>query len=298
MEILAILAALAVQIHPAAGAAAPLSYNGGPEGVSYQYSTATGESSGELRGFEMETHHGALAGQIETIGGYGRITLTHVESGSMAVTTFSRSATGSFHDVHLTFPDLNEDFYFRTPSDGGEARLVARGSTDCEVVAANPLVRAMRDARETLESEIASTAQSPTHLLGIAGAVRVSEGLLQLGGCVDGRRSDAGACYYDTNTYGACAACCNDESNAVGVVCGAATFACGTPTCRKLVVMGCSVAVALANGVCTSHNCNGKPGNPGCTFPKPACPGLCMQFCGPGWSSTCGECPMGRECCS
>jgi len=298
MKILAILAALAAQIIPVAGEATPLTYDGGQPGASYHYSTATGEANGDLRGFEMETDHGTLAGRIDEIGGYGRITLTHRESGSMAVATFSRPVAGNVHDVHLAFPDLSEDFYFRAQSDGSAARLVADSSPDCELLAASPLVNSIRDAREALDRAVASIAQPPAHLAGIAGAVLLPEGLLRLGGCVDGRRSDAGACYYDTGSYGACAACCNDESSAVGVVCGAATIACGTPTCKKLVGMGCSVAVALANGVCSSHNCNGKPGNPGCRSPKPACPGSCMQFCGPGWSSTCGECPLGRECCS
>jgi hypothetical protein len=298
MKTVAIIAALVAQIIPAAGEVAPFSYEGRSVGASYHYRTASGEADGDLRGFEMETAHGVLAGRIEEVGGYGRITLTHGESGSMAVATFSPPAADGVQDVHMALPDLNDDFYFKVRTDGAEARLVAHSSPDCEAIAAAPLIRAMRDARDGLDRETASIARPPAHLAGVAGAVRISEGLLQLGGCVDRRRADAGACYYDTRTYGACATCCDDESNAVGVVCSGAAFACGGPACEMLVGLGCNVAVSLADSVCTAHNCGGKPGNPGCRNPKPPCPGSCMQFCGPGWSSTCGECPLGRECCS
>lgn len=299
MQAMAIL--LAVTLHPwvSPGDEPSRSYTGRHAPVSYRYRTTPDGGAGGVSGFELETPSASLTGTITGAVGYARVVLTEVKSGATAFVAVAPSPVAGTDDVHLSFPFAGEDFYFESNAVTREVRRLADGAPDCEALSSSPLVRVLAEAADLLRLEVDSEPRPPGHLVEVAAAVLYTDALLQIGGCARDEGLRAAGCYYDTSKFEQCVECCDRESNAVGVVCGAGVLiACGSSACNKLGAAACTALVELSEGVCVAHNCGGKPGNPGCRDPKPPCPGMCIHFCGPGWSSTCGECPAGRECCS
>lgn len=280
-----------------AGGAWPLAYSGAYSEVSYRYRTG---ADGGLTGFELETPAGALVGRIDAPGGYTRVVLADGASGTNLVMTQNPPVIAAQEDVHLASPETDEDFYFRARADGDGARLVAGNSPACEGLASDDVVSAVREAATLLSTEIDRHPAPPRHLVEVAATVLYTDALLQLAGCSTPAATEAAACYYDNSTFVACRGCCENDALGAGFICQLGTMSvCKGMMCKYLTAVGCGAFVEMLAGSCIAHNCRGKggPGSP-CSDPKPACPGQCMVFCGPGWSSTCGECPEGKECCS
>jgi hypothetical protein len=260
-------------------------------GRSYGHEISSGSSPGVVR-FEMRAPSGTLDGRLDEGDGYARVTLTHRDSGSrMIMTRVARADSGA--GFHLSLSGTGENLYFDLDPTSGEITLAARIPGDCGSPATRGLVETIRESVALLDDEFRGVSRPPARLSEVAGATLFASELLQASECVQEYLPHASGCNLDHDTYSDCVACCHQNSQAAGFLCNvAASAACSGTWCQT----GCGALVDMSKAVCSTHNCRGMSGDPGCRAPLPECP-RCMDFCGPGRSSACGLCPDGKVCC-
>lgn len=257
------------------------------------------DEAGDVREFRVITQHGELRGRIDHGETLDRISLAHPATGSTMRIRYVPGCDAGTHDVHLSLPQRNEDAVFLSDDASGEVTPMATEAIDCESLATTPLERARIAAVGRLTREIRAGGSAARQYTQIVGALITPGELVgSIDGCREFAESLASGCYYDSPDFSTCISCCEGWADVTEFLCGGSMLLlCKGPWCRYTTV-GCGGLAEVASRLCTLHNCEGKPGDPGCRPPRPPCPGVCMEFCGPGRGSLCGECPEGRACCT
>lgn len=273
-------------------------------GLHYSYQTLTGTPDGEVTAFGLRTGNGALTGRILVGEMLSRIVLTHEDSGLRSVVDYVIGDVPGSRDVHLSFPERNEDVYYKTDDQSaGNIRVVSRTGPDCETLESTGLYLAQKEAVRLLIADCDLSSRPPVHLEQIAAAVLFSWSLVGLNdGCRGTHDPSAGKCYFDHDTYEPCRECCEDESGLFSLVCQVAKgMGCRDPWCKKLGSVICGGLKDAYYDTCARVMCNGKPGDPNCP-PDQECGVVqgssCWQFCGITQRSVCGRCPLDQSCCA
>lgn len=273
-------------------------------GIHYGYETRTGAPDGAVTAFELRTGNGELTGRILTGEMMSRIVLTHEDSGLRSVVDYVTANVLGYRDIHLAFPERNEDVYYRTYDQADDnISVVSRTGPDCTTLKSTGLYLSQQEAIGLLVAESDLSPRPPGHLEQITAAVLFSWSLVGLvDGCRGAHEPAAGKCYFDYETYDGCKDCCEDEGGLFNLVCQVAKgVGCKDPWCRKLGSVICGGFKEVYMHTCMRVMCNGKPGDPNCP-PTQEC-GLvqgssCWEFCGITQRSVCGKCPPGQSCCA
>lgn len=273
-------------------------------GLQYSYETRTGTPEGPVTVFGLQTGHGALTGRIVAGEMLSRIVLTHEDSGLRSVVDYVVGDVPGSRDIHLAFPERDEDVYYRTDDQAADnIHVVSRAGPDCGTLKSTELYLSQAEAVRLLAADRDLSSRPPGHLDQIAAAVLFSWSLV---GGVDGCRGEhdpsAGKCYFDYDTYDECRDCCDDEGGLFALVCRVAkSMGCKDPWCKKLGTVICNGLKDVYYNTCMRVMCNGKPGDPKCPpdLPCGVVPGSsCWEFCGITQRSVCGKCPFDQSCCA
>jgi hypothetical protein len=273
-------------------------------GLQYSYDTRTGAPDGEVTAFRLQTSNGELTGRIFAGEMLSRIVLTHEDSGQSSVVDYVIANGPGFQDVHLAFPERNEDVYYRTDDRAADnISVVSRTGPDCTTLESTGLYLSQKQAIRLLVTDRDLSSRPPDHLEQIAAAVLFSWSLVGLvDGCQGAHDPSAGKCYFDHETYDPCRQCCEDEGGLFAFVCNLGKgMGCKDPWCKKLGSILCGGLRDAYAHTCANIMCNGKPGDPKCP-PGQEC-GLvqgssCWEFCGITQKSVCGKCPRNQSCCA
>jgi hypothetical protein len=273
-------------------------------GLEYDHDSRAAGSDRKLTTFRLPTDFGVLAGRILVGELLSRIVLEHEDSGLRSVVDYVHADTLGNVDIHLAFPERNEDVYYKTDDrEADNVVVVSRTGPDCSTLESTGLYLATREASRLLIHDYDLSLQPPGHLERITAAVVFAESLTALDdGCRGAHDPAAGVCYFDHESYGACSRCCDGEADMFSLVCNLGKAAvCHAPWCKKVGSVICGGLKNLYVDTCVSVMCKGKPGDPDCP-PDQECGEVeessCWEFCGITRRSVCGTCPAGKSCCA
>jgi len=270
--------------------------------LSYRYVLQEEGSKAELWLYRFRTESGGLELTVRV--GHDRYTVTSDLTGEKSREVVSMAApTGAgVGEIELSWPDLRLQSRYVKHEGSDDLERLEGGTPDCESLVDGTLAVTQQDLLERVSDDYVRYVEPPRHLEELARALYAARYLPLLAAeCEVSQEPAGGACYYDTVGYIDCIACCERYSGLATSVCGSVLWKlCFTPWCRGLGAGLCRGAVTFGSEICAGHSCRGKPGNPACDENQ-VCEGHCMNFCGPGWSSGCGQCdgeaPNHQECC-
>jgi hypothetical protein len=273
-------------------------------GLQYDYDTRTGVPGGDVTSFRLSTEAGDLIGTILVGDLLSRIVLIHAESGLRAVLDFVKADVPGRGNVHLSFPERDEDAYFKADEAAADGvTFVSRVGPDCASLLSTGLLLAVEDAIRTLAADADLSPNPPAHLQQISAAVFFSRSLVdRLDGCRRAQDPAAGRCHLDYEDYLGCRQCCEEDAALLAVMCKVGSnVVCKGPWCKALRKVFCGGLMEFHEGVCVTVMCNGKTGDPNCP-PEQLCGEVegssCWEFCGITRKSVCGKCPPRQDCCA
>lgn len=280
----------------------PFGYQSEVSPLRYGYSTDTGRADGDVSGFVIETDHGKLIGRISVADLQSRVVIQHDETGTRSIATWAESGEEGIADAHLSFPERDEHVFVRiAKGDPASPELVAGRGPDCPSLEHSPWYLAQKDALRRLLYDYGLTAEAPRHLVQIAAAIGFTRSLVtEGGGCLGFNEPAAGRCHAGYSGFDECSACCETEADLFALVCMVGRAFCPAPWCNNVGAYFCGGLRNLMADSCLSVQCNGKPGDPGCT-PAVQCgdvPGSsCWYVCGITQRSVCGQCAFPTQAC-
>jgi len=270
--------------------------------LNYRYVLEDDDSKAELWIYRFLTPSGRL--QLTIVSTAERMTVTSDLSGapSREVVAMAEPAGLGEGDVELSWPDLKMRARYVKHEGTNDLERAEGWMPDCESIVGGTLALTKRDLLEQVRTDFLLYVEPPQHLEMLMAALYAARYLpIMAGECEDSAEPMGGSCYYDNLGYFDCTTCCESYRGVTMSVCGGVLGRfCRGPWCLKVGLGVCGGALTLGSNICSVHNCRGKPGDPNCDEDQ-VCEGHCMNFCGPGWSSGCGQCdsqaPNHQACC-
>jgi hypothetical protein len=282
--------------------APPGRYNSPHNELSYRYSVVSGQDGSEHWQFAIASKSGDLSLSVSSDPLGIEITSDLVHGTFREALTYTVPVGAGVGELAIAWPNDRVSVRFADHGEAGKLAHVDGPLPDCERLGEGELQRTRQSLLKLARADYFTQAEAPRHLkMLVAGLEWATWAPSLAGDCEMAPRPAGGNCYASHGGFNECLQCCELEAGIEAFVCHAASLTmCTTAVCRRFADMLCGGMAVFSASVCTTHNCRGKIGDPGCNQNQP-CEGTCMYFCGPGRDSACGTCAgqdvFHQECC-